>query len=306
MPRLALDTLALDARLGHPRGSSDVAGEWASTSTELPRVSLIDLPRECARRGIDTLELRAAQLPRVDDVYLTDFRATCAASDVELFSLAIDGVADLADLTGLAHADAATRYEAVGRVKPWIARTSVLQAPYVRFTPPTATDDASTDRVKESISELAEHARRHEVKLLLRTTSPDALLASLDQDVRKDVAVVVELDGRRDPQLRADASRATLLATWRSKMESLVANAAALLLPADLSTIVADAADAAAKPSNEQKVLDVFRQAMKDKRFNGPVILTTAGDPPDEWKRVLDLRDALRDNLVLREAWTHR
>jgi hypothetical protein len=293
MPRLALDTFALHARLGAPIGAAELDGTWHAQTTTLPRVSLVDLPRECQRREIDVLEIRTSHLLRIDDLYLTELHGCCSASDVDLGSLILDD----GRFDDLSATDSAARYEAVGHIKPWFHRAALLQARQVRLPLRRDVTEEGIEPLLESLAELTEHAQRREVRLVIAPPANTLLAAPaqrkrIDEQLKNTVGHAITLDGQADPTLLADATRATLLAAWRSRVEQLVAGATSVILPLPAESLVAPPAD----ESSLLKVIDVLSQVLKEKRIGAPVTLTASqpGVVSEEWGTVLRARDQLR------------
>ena len=140
-------------------GSMKITGPADQPNCQSPEnaLSLLQLPREIAHRGIETLEICHFHLPSTDDAYLAQLKSALEKSRVELWSLLIDG----GDLNG---ENAARDFDWVAS---WIEGAGKLGAKNVRVIvgqgKPTAENLAQSIA---ALKQLAKMARQNNVQLM--------------------------------------------------------------------------------------------------------------------------------------------
>ena len=100
---------------------SDMGGEPVLANGDSDSLALLEVPAELAKRDIGMLEICHFHLPRLDDSYLDELRATLDECGINLYSVLIDA----GDIT---HRDPAVRADEVAWVRAWLAVAARLGA----------------------------------------------------------------------------------------------------------------------------------------------------------------------------------
>jgi len=120
---------------------------------DLGGLALLDVPAELARRDIGMLEVCHFHLPRLDNAYLDELRATLDECGVDLYSVLIDA----GDIT---NADPAARSQEVAWVRDFLAVASRLGAHCARVIAGDAQPGSSGSmRDDEAVRTSAENLR---------------------------------------------------------------------------------------------------------------------------------------------------
>ncbi len=134
-------------------------------------LSLLQLPREIAHRGVETLEICHFHLPSTSDEFLSQLKRALQESRVELWSLLIDG----GDLNG---PNAARDFDWIAH---WIEVAGTLGAKNARVI--AGQSDSTPENLAQSVAalkRLAEVARHNNVQLMTENwfatlSTPDAV-----------------------------------------------------------------------------------------------------------------------------------
>ncbi len=173
--RISVSTWSLHHVMGRPvyePGQPD----RVNTSTDPAGLPLLEVPGQCAVRGIRTIEVCHFHFPRTDDAYLKKLKQSAVGAGVELYSILVDDgditradpVADLAMLRGW--------IEVAGRLGVSVIRVVAGQAEPA----PQAYRDSGA-----ALRSLAVHAKPRGVRIITEnfgrlTTRADAVLGVLE------------------------------------------------------------------------------------------------------------------------------
>lgn len=182
MPRWSISTWSLHASLGQPFHAFATPGsdELVNRSPQEGRVSLLEVPGECAAHGIGTLELCHFHVPSIARSYIDEFRAALRSAGVELYSVLIDS-------GNITEPDESKRAGELALIRRWIDLAARLGASRVRID--AGLQEPTPEVVQRSaahLRELADYAESVGVRVITEnwhatSKRPGPLLEILDR-----------------------------------------------------------------------------------------------------------------------------
>ncbi len=269
MPRLSISTWSLHRNLGPmyaPHG--DQWDRLIPASIEPANLTLLDVPKRIAARGIHTLEICHFHFPRVDEDYIAELREALDKSGVELFSILIDS----GDIT---NSDTARRERDKEWIRHWLDVASACGAKHARVIAGDAEESAEAVRLSaRGLTELAEYARERGVRVITenfrRLTRRSGPLLEILNRCEGTVGLCADFGNFSGP----------------TKYDDL----AAILPRAD--SVHAKAHYPAAGQMDQRDFLACLELSRKP-GFDGPYSLIFDG-PGDEWESLAEIQDVVK------------
>jgi sugar phosphate isomerase/epimerase len=272
-PKLALSTWSIHRAIGtsFPNSPENDGNGTAEPTWGSGTMSLMEVPAEMARLGIDRLEICSFHIPGRDSGFAGELRSAMAESGVTLQTLLIDD----GDITDAVHRDRDIAW--IGR---WIDIAAALGAEKARVI--AGKQPPSEEVLERSVAGLAELARRGSeqgVRILTEnwlatTPGPNEVHAILDGLDGK-VGFLADLGNWKGPT-KYDDLASILLRAENSHAHGVFS-----------SNLEIDAEDFG-------RCLTVATDA----GFDGPFTLIYNGPNDDEWQAVKLERDFIRQHAL--------
>ncbi|MCZ8519922.1 MULTISPECIES: sugar phosphate isomerase/epimerase family protein [Paenibacillus] len=275
MSYLSVSTWSLHRLLGPLRWTQweEQSGTHVTHEEEQPEVlSLLELPREAARRGYEALEVCHFHFPATDPAYLGRLREAFAAAGISFDTLLLD----YGDLTA---EDEKRREADLGFIRHWIGIASLAGAKQIRIiageAPPA--DEEAIRLSARTLKSLAAYGSEHGVRVV---TENFKALTSTAESCQK---LLAEAGG--EVGLISDFGNFKLPA----KYEELAAT-----IPGSVSVHAKAQYDGEGRPDLEEylRCLDT----VKASGYNGAIVLIYDG-PGDMWEGLERIRKIVEPYL---------
>jgi len=262
MSYLSVSTWSLHRLLGPLRWTEwDAAsGKHTTRVQDQPEVlTLLELPREAAKRGFKALEVCHFHFPSTDDAYLEQLRSAFTAAGITFDTLLLD----YGDLTATDELRSEADYALVQR---WIDIAARAGAKQIRVIAGDAqpADEAATAKSAAALSKLADYASARGVRVVTENYRPLTSIAAnclnIIRQTGDKVAMITDFGNFKQP----------------SKYEEFT-----LTLPISVSVHAKAQYDENGLPDEPEFVrcLDTLKTA----GYNGAVVLIYDG-PGDMWE----------------------
>lgn len=264
MADFGISSWSLHGLLGQVWYEEEGGGQVLQRGVPAGALPLLALPAECARHGINRLEICHFHFPRLDAVYLAELHSAAVSAGVQIDNLLLDS-------GNLSSLDDDSWHIDLAQAKRWLQIAAAVGAKGVRMD--CGVEPAGPETIARAAAALRELADEAAV-LGLRISTENFRQTSLEAaDL---LQILAQAD--RDIGLCVDYGNAAKTADKYGTLTQLLPHGTSVHAKPDVHDDQIDSADL-------QCCLELTRAA----GFSGPLILIV-GETDNEWERALALR----------------